>query len=136
LQTVELKYDVTSYLLFSDTKKIDIVYGGKYVVTKQKKYNLAPGDSRNIEIFTDAGEMIIQNGSFDRHINQVYIVESGEDFEENLLSTPIGPWEDKTFNLESGFWDLKIVDNTGDIILEHNIFISLEASWTYTYVEN
>lgn len=135
-QTVVLKYDVTSYLLFSDTKEVDLSYGGKFVVTRNKKISLAPGDKKEIEIYADAGEMIIQNGSFDRHVSEVYIVESGEDFEVNLLASAIGPWENRVFNLESGFWDLKLVDNTGDITLEHDIFISLEASWTYTYEPN
>lgn len=135
-QTVELAYDLNNYVLFSEEKKVTLCYGGKYVVTREEKIQLSPGETKNIEILTDAGEMVIQNGSFDRHINEVYIVEAGNDFEVNLLSAPIGPWEYRTFNLESGFWDLKIVDNSGNVTLEHNIFISLESSWTYTYSGN
>ena len=49
-QTAVLKYDVTSYLLFSDTKEVDLSYGGKFVVTRNKKISLAPGDKKEIEI--------------------------------------------------------------------------------------
>ncbi len=133
--SAEFDYKLTNYLLFSDNKNIDLIYGGKFVVTQNKNIKLSAGDSKKIDIWTDAGEIVIENGTYTQYITEVNISQTVTNYGDNLLSNPIGPFEFQVFNAESGFWNIKLNPDGQDPIYFENVFIGLESTWTFTLID-
>ncbi|HPR16953.1 MAG TPA: hypothetical protein PLD62_01785 [Candidatus Cloacimonadota bacterium] len=137
-ETKELKYDLNDYLIASESKKVSLSYGGKFVITKDRKIEVSAGDTRKIDILTDAGEIVITNGYFNSFISRIYIVEAGKDFSKasNLLSNPLQPWNYETFNVHPGFWDIKVIINEGgEPVYRYNVYVGLEQTYYIEFTE-
>ena len=59
----EIEYELSTSIFGAEEKKISLVYGGKFVVTQELNISLTPGKTKEIEILTNAGEIIVLNYS-------------------------------------------------------------------------
>jgi hypothetical protein len=132
--SISFNYDLNDYLLFSDSKELTLQYGGKFIVSKEEEIKLNPGQTREIEIETDAGEIIIENGTYTQHITGVFITQSVS-FDDNLLTGFIGPWQLEVFNVNTGFWNIKIEPDGQEAVYFENIYLGLESTWSYTLTD-
>ena len=129
----EIEYELSTSIFGAEEKKISLVYGGKFVVTQELNISLTPGKTKEIEILTNAGEIIVLNYSYSFYIKEVYISpHSDDEWGDNDLSGVIGPGQSVSWYVTPGSWDIKIVDDW-DIELDFFADVELEETIVFTY---
>ena len=133
-------WDLSSSLFEEENKEITVTYGGgewfwyeSYEVDKTIK----PGNTSNVEIIGDCGEIEIVNNTNSTSIWYVYISpSSSSDWGNDLLGTLIiysGYY--MSWIATAGYWDIKFVDENGYDYTFMNELISPEVTNTYTFVD-
>lgn len=134
-------WSLSSSMFGEEDKNVTVTYGGgewfwyeSYEVDKTIK----PGNTSNVEIIGDCGEIKIVNNTNSTSIWYVYISpSSSSDWGNDLLGTLIlYPGYYMSWIATAGYWDIKFVDENGVDYTIMNELISPEVTNTYTFADN
>lgn len=132
---ISYSWDLASSIFGEDDKSVTVDYGGGYwwwydYTTTRK---ITPGSTSKIDIYTNAGEIIVWNESDDYTILEVYLSPSDDISwgSNDLMGTiEIGQWV--SWYVTPGWWDLLVVDNCGEFII-FDIYIGLGDTYIYYF---
>jgi hypothetical protein len=133
-QVYEKDYTLSTSIFGDEDKRITVNYGGEFVFSNSVSKTIKPGSTARVDIFSDAGEIIIWNDSYGFYIEEVYLSLSNDTtWGTNDLSGYIGPNEYVSWLVTPGWWDLLIIDDWGDEFYSFDNYISLEETVVFYY---
>jgi hypothetical protein len=112
--TVEEVYYVDSYLLFSESVKVDIEHlGPMHLEPRKYSVSISPNKTKHVNIYYDRSGLFMLNNST-THIMEVYLrdKETGE-LSENYLPKPIIHSETELFPVITGSYFVVVIDGYG-----------------------
>lgn len=113
--TVEEMFYVDSYLLFSESVKVDIEHlGPMHLEPRKYSVRISPNKTKHVNIYYDRSGLFMLNNST-THIMEVYFREgeTGE-LSENYLPEPIGYSETELFPVKPGTVYVVVIDGYGN----------------------
>jgi hypothetical protein len=131
--SVEYDWDLSTSIFGDEEKEVNVEIGGEYIFTEFYSKTITPGSTSKIDIYTNAGEIIVWNESDDYTILEVYLSPSDDISwgSNDLMGTiEIGQWV--SWYVTPGWWDLLVVDNCGEFII-FDIYIGLGDTYIYYF---
>jgi hypothetical protein len=130
-------WELSNNISNEDTKEIVVYYGGGYwfFYNYYVEVEIQAGETETITIIGDAGEIEVWNDSSSFVIMYVYLSPSSDETwgEDDLGLNTIGSGGSVVWKAESGFWDVKLVDNWGDEFISLNNYIAPEERSVFYY---
>jgi hypothetical protein len=133
---ISYSWDLASSIFGEDDKSVTVDYGGGYwwwydYTTTRK---IKPGKTVSIEIKGDAGEIAIWNNSWSFYIEEVYLSPSSDpSWGLDDLIGDIWPGETVTWKVTTGYWDIKVVDDWGDVFTSYGNYVDQEETIEFEY---
>jgi len=130
-------WDLNSSIFGSESKEVDVVYNGEYIWRDSLVAEVEAGSTKRIKLLPVAGAIKINNtndGILD--IVEVNIASESEAFwGDNDLpeNDQIEPAESVSWTVTEGNWDVRIVNNLGEVEEINNIIIAIDATHTINY---
>jgi hypothetical protein len=130
----EYDWDLSTSIFGDEDKKVSLEVWGDYIFNEVYRKTIKPGSNAKIDVYANAGEIIIWNDSYSLYVAEVYISPS-EDSEwgDNDLIGEIGPGEWVSWYVSPGSWDIKLVDDWGYEFVSFNNYINIGDTYTFYY---
>lgn len=133
-QVYEKDYTLSTSIFGDEDKKVTVYFGGDFVFTDQESKTIKPGSTSKVNIYSDAGEIVIWNDSYGFYIEEVFLSPSDDiDWGTNDLIGDIGPDEYVSWLVTPGWWDILVIDDWGDEFYSFDNYISVEETLVLYY---
>ncbi|MFC1898335.1 hypothetical protein ACFLYJ_02060 [Candidatus Cloacimonadota bacterium] len=131
----EFDWDLSTSIFGDEEKKVNVTIGGEYIFTEVIRKTIKPGSDAEIDIDTNAGEILIFNDSYYYYIEEVYLSPSEDTTwgDNDLTGGDIGPSEWVSWYVSPGYWDILIVDDYGDEFYYFDVYIYIEDTYWIDY---
>ena len=108
------EWELSNSIFSTEEKNITVESAGIFKFYFTDKYKVEPGKVTRVTVNADAGAIRISNYSTALNIVDVYISPSNEEYwGSDMLSSTVSPGYWVAFRVESGYWDVKVVDLYG-----------------------
>ena len=131
------KWDLTTSIFGSESKDVDVVYNGQYIWRDSLVAEVEAGSTKKLKLHPVAGAIKVSNtndGVLD--IVEVYIAAESEAFwGDNDLPDDdvIEPSESVSWTVTEGNWDVRIVNNLGEVEEINNLIVEIDSTRTINY---
>ncbi len=113
---------------YSEDTTVKVSYEGLYVYPDSVSRNVTRGLPTTLDINPDCGAIMINNDKT-QDIVEIYISgHDATDWGHNLIVNPLSNGANRTWSLDAGKWDLKVIDNAGNSFYSMNQTITINET--------
>jgi len=130
------KWDLNSSIFGNESKDIDIIYNGVYIWRDSISTEVEAGNTKKVKLLPVAGAIKIISSSDILDIVEVNIAAESEAFwgDNDLPENDfIEPGESVTWTVTDGNWDVRIVNNNGEVEEIFNLIIEIDSTYSIDY---
>lgn len=135
-ENFEKSWDLSTSILGSETKNIEITYNGEYIWRETIETEVEAGNTKKIKLLPVAGSIKVINESFAINIVEVNIIPESEAFwgDNDLPENEIlEPGNSLGWTVSEGNWDLRIIGDNGVVDEINNILIEVDSTQVFLY---
>jgi len=120
-------WELSNSIFSTEDKTITMESAGIFKFYFKDEYTVKPGKTTRINVQADAGAVRIMNYSTALNIVDIYLSPSNDQYWGNdMLSSTLSPGYWVAYRVESGSWDVKVVDHNGVEYFAYDQYVSID----------
>lgn len=120
-------WELSNSIFSTEDKMVSLESAGIFKFYFKDEYTVKPGKITRVNVQADAGAVRILNYSSSLSITDIYLSPSNDEYwGSDLLESTLSPGYWVAFRVESGNWDIKVIDHNGAEYFAYDQYVSID----------